>query len=64
MLVLSRKVGERLVIADNIVVEVLEVRGRQIRLGVQAPAEVEVWREERLRPPGGTQPQPCLIRPR
>ena len=38
MLVLSRKVGERVVIGDNIVVTVLEVKGRQVRLGFEAPA--------------------------
>lgn len=46
MLVLSRKVGERVLIAADIVVEVLEVRGRSVRLGIKAPAEVLIWREE------------------
>jgi carbon storage regulator len=46
MLVLSRRIGERLIIDDRITVTVLEVRGGQIRLGVEAPAEVPVWREE------------------
>jgi len=46
MLVLSRKVGERVLIGDGIVVQVLEVSGRQVRLGIQAPADLRIWREE------------------
>jgi carbon storage regulator len=46
MLVLSRKVGERILIGDNVVVEVLQVRGGHIRLGISAPAEVRIRREE------------------
>jgi carbon storage regulator len=40
MLVLSRRVGESLVIGDNVVVTVLEVRGDMIRIGIDAPREV------------------------
>ena len=46
MLVLSRKVGERVVIGDNIVVTVLEVKGRQVRLGFEAPPDIQIWRGE------------------
>ncbi len=46
MLVLSRKVGEKILIGDGIVVTVLESKGRQIRLGIEAPANVSVWRGE------------------
>ena len=46
MLVLSRRVGERLVIDANITVTVIEVRGGQIRLGIEAPPEIPVRREE------------------
>ena len=46
MLVLSRKAGESLVIGDDVVITVLEVRGQQIRIGINAPREVEVHREE------------------
>lgn len=46
MLVLSRKVGERIVIAENIVVEVLEVRGDKVRIGIDAPKNIAVDREE------------------
>ena len=46
MLVLSRKVGETIVIGNGIVVTVLEMKGRQIRLGIEAPPSVPVWRGE------------------
>lgn len=46
MLVLSRKVGERITIGDGVVVEVVEVRGRHVRLGIVAPEDVRIWREE------------------
>ncbi|MFZ5449241.1 MAG: carbon storage regulator CsrA [Thermodesulfobacteriota bacterium] len=46
MLILTRKIGESLIIGDNIRVVVLEVRGRQIRLGIEAPSEIVVLREE------------------
>ena len=46
MLVLTRKPGERLVIGDNIVITVVEVKGDNIRLGIEAPREVKVYRGE------------------
>ncbi|MEH6588561.1 MAG: carbon storage regulator CsrA [Halioglobus sp.] len=46
MLILSRKVGESLVIADDIIVTVLEIRNQQIRIGISAPRDVDVHREE------------------
>src|SRR5690242_10688513 len=46
MLVLSRKTGERIVIGENIVVTVLSVCGNKVRLGVEAPRELSVYREE------------------
>lgn len=46
MLVLTRRVGERLRIGSDIEVVLLDVRGREVRLGVTAPAEVPVHREE------------------
>ena len=46
MLVLSRKIGEKIVIGEGIVVTVLEVKGRQVRLGLEAPPEVSIWRGE------------------
>ena len=46
MLILTRRVGETLVIGDDITVTVLGVKGNQARLGVNAPKEVAVHREE------------------
>jgi carbon storage regulator len=46
MLVLSRKIGERIVISDEIVIEVLQIKGNQVRLGVTAPSGVRILREE------------------
>ena len=46
MLVLSRKKNETIVINDNIVVTVVEVRGDKVRLGIEAPKEVTVHRRE------------------
>ena len=46
MLILPRKVGESVIIGDDITITVLSVRGNQVKLGVQAPKEVSVHREE------------------
>lgn len=46
MLVLSRKVGERIVIDESIVVEVLQTRGGRVKLGIRCPREIPVHREE------------------
>lgn len=46
MLVLSRKKDERIIINDNIVVTVLEVRGDKVRLGFEAPKDVPIHRKE------------------
>ncbi len=46
MLVLSRRIGERLRIGSDVEVVVLDVRGRDVRLGVTAPPDVAVHREE------------------
>ena len=46
MLILTRRVGEKLVIGKNVLVTVLGVKGNQIRIGIDAPAEVQVHREE------------------
>ena len=48
MLVLSRKRSESVVIDENIVVTVIEVRGDKVRLGIQAPRDVPVHRSEIL----------------
>jgi len=46
MLVLSRKPGERIVIGENIVLTVLGVYGNKVRLGVEAPRDLSIYREE------------------
>ena len=46
MLILTRRVGETLMIGDNVTVTVLGVKGNQVRVGVNAPKEVSVHREE------------------
>ena len=46
MLVLSRKLNESIVINDNVVVTVLSVKGDNVRLGINAPLEVPVHRQE------------------
>src|SRR4029079_12796539 len=46
MLVLSRKLGEKIVIGDNIVVTVVKIDRNQIRIGIEAPIDVPVYRQE------------------
>ena len=46
MLILTRRVGETLVIGDDVIVTVLGVKGNQVRLGVNAPRDLPVHREE------------------
>jgi carbon storage regulator len=46
MLILSRKVNEKIMIGDDISVSIIDVRGDQVRLGVDAPRSVKVFRQE------------------
>ncbi len=46
MLVLTRKVGSRIIIDGQITIQVVQVKGRQVRLGIEAPRETKVYREE------------------
>ena len=46
MLILTRRIGETVVVGDNISVTVLGFKGSQVRLGIEAPADVSVHREE------------------
>jgi carbon storage regulator len=46
MLILTRRVGEKLIIDENVTVTVLSVKGAQVRVGIEAPRDVKVNREE------------------
>ena len=46
MLVLTRKVGESIAIGDQIKIRVVEVKGNSIRIGIDAPADFRIYREE------------------
>ncbi len=50
MLLLSRKVGERIVIGENITIEVIKIKGNRITLGLNAPADVTILRGELTKP--------------
>lgn len=63
MLVLSRKVGEQVLIDGNIVVTINRIDGNRVSLGIQAPPEVRIVREE-LRPFGDEAPVPSVGRNR
>lgn len=46
MLVLTRKLGESIAIDDHIKITVVQIKGKQVRLGIQAPRETKIHREE------------------
>lgn len=46
MLILTRRVGETIRIGDEITLKVVNIQGLTVRLAVQAPEQVEIWREE------------------
>ena len=50
MLILSRKVDEVILIGENIRITIIEIRGKQVRLGIEAPAHLSVKRREDLEP--------------
>ncbi len=61
MLILTRRIGETVMIGDEVTVTVLRVKGNQVRLGVNAPKTVSVQREEifhRIKHEGSEAPQP------
>jgi carbon storage regulator CsrA len=46
MLILTRRIGETLMVGDEVTVTVLDVKGNQVRIGINAPKSVQVHREE------------------
>lgn len=46
MLILTRKLGESIAIGDDVVITILDVKGKQVRLGIQAPGHTAVHRQE------------------
>ena len=46
MLILSRKINEKVVIGDDISVSIVEIRGDQVRIGIDAPKKIKVFRQE------------------
>ena len=58
MLVLSRKVGEAIVLDNQIIVRVVSITGNRVRLGIEAPTNVKVRREEL---PAESEPSPTWI---
>jgi len=46
MLILTRRVGEKLMIGDDVIITILSLKGNQIRVGIDAPREVKVHRQE------------------
>jgi carbon storage regulator len=59
MLVLSRKEKERLIIGNNIVITIVRVAGGSVRVGIEAPADVQIQREE-IRSRDGVKGQPMI----
>lgn len=57
MLILTRKTGEKILIADDVTITVLHVSGTQVKLGIDAPKDVRIMREELLDTPVGEQPK-------
>jgi carbon storage regulator len=46
MLRITRRAGERIILGDNVIVEVMEVKGGTVRLGIDAPRSLPIYREE------------------
>lgn len=61
MLVLTRKVGEKIQIGNNIVLTVTAVDGNKVRLGINAPPTVEIWRSELRERCSPIPAEPCAV---
>ena len=59
MLVLSRKLGEKIYIADNICITVVDIDRGKIRLGIEAPRDVPIFRQELLGEPKDAKKEPA-----
>ena len=46
MLILTRRIGEKLIIGEDVTISILSVKGHQIRIGIDAPRDVQIHREE------------------
>ncbi|MGH2969333.1 MAG: carbon storage regulator CsrA [Solirubrobacteraceae bacterium] len=46
MLIITRRAGERIMVGDDVVVEIMEIVGNSVRVGIEAPRSVPVYREE------------------
>ncbi len=60
MLVLSRKLGEKIYISDNICITIVDIDRGKIRLGIEAPRDVPIFRQELLEKKGGDAVTPIL----
>ena len=61
MLILTRRVGETLMIGDEVTVTVLGVKGNQVRIGIEAPSHVKVYREELLAKQAANRPAEAML---
>ena len=46
MLILTRKIGEAIAVGDDVRIQIIDIKGKQVRLGIQAPSDTSVHREE------------------
>ena len=58
MLVLSRKSGQKLLVGRDVVLTVIEIEGNRVRIGIEAPAQVDVFRAELIEP-AASRPAPA-----
>jgi len=59
MLVLSRKLGEKITIGEGVTVSIVKVQGNRVQLGIQAPPDVRIHREEIQNRVKGSAARPC-----